>query len=150
MKASRILSATLLATTIITTMPAQLVAFAAERPDAIVLAKEEVVMPAPRYANIMGTSLGMSLSSGGAKYSLTIYGISKVTRITGWVRLYKKSSSGSYSEVASKYINEDVSTLRYSGVLPTKGSGNYRITFNGRVYAGSGSEAVSLSKDGSY
>lgn len=150
MKASSILSATLLATTIMTAMPAQTVVFAAERPGAIVQVKKEEEELTSDYAYIMGTSLGMSLSSGRANYSLTIYGISGVTGVKGWVRLYKQSSSGSYSEVDSVYIDKNGSTLRYSGVLSTAGSGNYRITFNGRVYAGSKSEAVSLSKTGSY
>lgn len=118
-------------------------ALASEAPQPQQAASEGDISPRFRY--VMTASLGLKVSSSGAAYTVTINGISSVTRITGTVSLYKGSSF-----VDSTSINEYSSSVNTSGTLKTSGSGDYKLTFNGTVYTDNGSEPLSLQITDSY
>lgn len=104
----------------------------------------------PRFNYTIAARLSFDVDSSGAYYEVDIEGISEVTKISGTVALYKQNSSGSYVKVKSKNISENSNTLNVFGSFPVSGSGNYKATFTGKVYAPGGHDPINLSVTASY
>lgn len=99
----------------------------------------------PRFAYIMSADIKVDPSSNGVNYSVRVSGISKVTSISGTMIIYKDDS-----QIYTKNLSTNSSTLRASGTIPTKGPGNYKITFSGTVYTETGSEPIDMDMEDSY
>lgn len=108
------------------------------------------VIPQPRFSYTIMANLSLDVNSSGAHYNVDIEGISSVTKISGTVTLYKENSSGSYVKVKSKAISGNSNTLDVYGSFPVSGSGNYKATFTGKVYAPGGHDQINLSITDSY
>lgn len=106
--------------------------------------------PQARFRYTIAARLSFDVDSNGAYYEVDIEGISEVTKISGTVTLYKQNSSGSYVKVRSKSLSASSNTLDVFGSFPVTGSGNYKATFKGKVYAPGGSEPINLSVTASY
>lgn len=121
-------------------------AFASEMPK---VPSPHVVAPpteiSPRFAYVMTASVGLSVSSSGAEYSVTINGISAVSHIAGTVTLYKGNR-----QIDSASINEYANSIDKGGTLKTDGPGSYKLIFTGTVYTNSGSEPLNLEITDSY
>ena len=92
-----------------------------------------------RFAYIISASIKVNTSSSGVNYSVRVSSISEVTSISGTMTIYKDGS-----EIYTKKLSANKSKLRASGTIPTKGSGTYKITFSGTVYAKFGSELMDM------
>lgn len=123
-------------------------AFASTNPANIAASALEA--PQPRFNYTIMANLSFYVNSSGANYNVDIEGISSVTKISGTVTLYKKNASGSYVKVNSKTISGNSSNLDVIGSFPVSGSGSYKATFNGKVYAPGGYDSISLSVTDSY
>lgn len=91
-------------------------------------------------------SVAMSLSFSGytANCGLIVEGKNDATRITGTLKLQKKSLSGSYTTVRTwSNLEGDGNYLEFSDYQDVSSTGTYRLSFTGRVYSGSKSESVS-------
>ena len=104
----------------------------------------------PRYSYIINASLSVTPSSSQTNYKITVSAISKITSISGTLKLYKQNSSGKYEKKESQSVSCSGSRLNTTGSFSSYGSGNYRLTFDGKV-AGSGiSEPITISAENSY
>lgn len=106
---------------------------------------EQSSIHSARFTYVMYASTSLSVSSSGANYNIFVNAIDEVYRISGTATLYKGGE-----KVDSATIDERTNLLNKSGTLSTDGSGNYRLTFEGTVYANSGSEPLSLEITDSY
>lgn len=108
-------------------------------------ADDTTLLVSPRYAYIMSGDIMVDPSSSGINYSVRVTGISKVTSISGTMTIYKDGT-----QIYTKKLSASKSELRASGTIPTKGSGNYKITFSGTVYTAEGSEPIDMDMEDSY
>ena len=111
---------------------------------------EQTTNISPRYKYIISADLGLIVDSSGATYDLNVHGIADVTKISGTLTLYKKSSNGSYVSVSSKKISENTDTIDLYGTLTASGRGDYKLTFSGTVSTKNGSETITISETDSY
>lgn len=140
MKKSKILVLTMLTATTLSNVLPQTIAFGAEKmqPPSTFAVEEE--QHTARYVILDNVNLNAQISNSGASYNLYVSGSTDIIEISGWVTLYKKGSSGEYSEVSSEYINEATYDLDLHGSLPTDGPGTYRLEVDGTAYTSNDSE----------
>lgn len=98
-----------------------------------------------RYTYVQSTVTYVDPSSSGVEYSVSIFGNSLVTSISGTIKVYKGTT-----EIYSTYVYSGKRTLFANNTIPTQGPGTYRVTFNGTVYATTGSEPLELEHTDSY
>lgn len=104
----------------------------------------------PRYSYIQDASIAIIPSSQEIVYTVMVSGSSYVTSIAGTVVIYKKNSSGEYEQVYSQYLKANSRRLFASDSTSSRGSGDYKITFSGTVYADDGSEPIEMEMENSY
>ncbi len=107
----------------------------------------------PRYRFIDEIDTGVYPSSSCIDYDVNIEG-SGLKSFSGTATLYKETASGSgkYTKIKSETINVTAHNNRitHEGSAPSKGEGEYKVTYSGTVYTQSGSEFVSISHYNSY
>lgn len=150
MQKSKIFITALLATTTLSTMFPQNVAFAAEKGNATDGYDMGLEQQSARYIILTRVTFSASISDSGALFSLNVSGMSEVNEISGQVTLYKKDTSGNYYEVSSESFREDSRLLIRKISLPTDGPGTYRLEVEGTAYTADDSEDFSKSIIKSY
>lgn len=111
---------------------------------------EQTKVTTPRYAYVSSAFLAVDPSSSEIAYEIMIDGILDVTSISGTLTLYKEGASGRFEKKASKSLRTSGEQLESYGTFASYGSGNYRLTFTGTVYANGGLEPITLSTEDSF
>lgn len=107
-----------------------------------------VVVATPRYSYTEDVSVTLSFDGYSATCGLAVSGNSNATKNTGTLSLQKKSSSGSYSTVKSWSINESSGDIMLQKKYTVSSTGEYRLAYSGKVYAGSSYENISINANG--
>lgn len=146
MKKKKVLLTALCAAAVSTAICPPMAAFAAGAAQPIM--EEEEGGISPRYKYIMMANISLDASDG--SYELYIDAISDVTKITGTLTLYKLNSSSQWVKVDSTAVKEYNYEIDLVDSLNNDGPGRYKLTFSGRVYAGTASEPITISIKDSY
>lgn len=98
----------------------------------------------PQFVYTSDTHLVLDLSGNSATCFVKIVGYESVTKISGTMTLYKQQSSGSKTKITSWSLSSNGKVLQSEKNASLSGTGKYILTFSGKVYSGSKSEAVSI------
>lgn len=104
----------------------------------------------PRFSYTEDFYVAINFDGSNAECFVYIVGKSNATKITGTLKLQKKSSSGSYKTVKSWRMSELSGEMMFTDTYKVSSKGDYRLTFTGRVYSGSQYENISSHIDDTY
>lgn len=104
--------------------------------------------PTPRFSYTDRVTVLIGFDGKTADCGVTILVKDNATKVTGTLTLQKKSSSGSYSNVKSWNVKEEGGDLIFVDSYDVSSTGEYRLSFSGKVYSGTAYENISASISG--